>query len=115
LLVPSDLEKTAWELCTPKYGVYNEIPTFLQQVGVIPITVDYWTDVTNWALVAKKEDCVGLEIGFMDGKELPELFISDLPNIGSMFTNDKLTFKIRHEYGGAIIDYRAFDGSVVAG
>ena len=25
-----------------------------------------------------------------------------------MFTNDQLTYKIRHIYGGAVIDYRGF-------
>lgn len=49
----------------------------------------------------------------MDGNEEPELFIQDNPTAGSVFTNDQITYKIRHIYGGAIIDYRAFQGSIV--
>ena len=114
LVVPSDLEKGAYDLLTPAFGKNNTVPEFLQQIGVTPIVVDYWTDATDWALIADRADVVGLEIGFVNGQETPELFVSDLTNVGSWFTNDKITYKIRHEYGGAIIDYRAFDGSVVA-
>jgi hypothetical protein len=44
-----------------------------------------------------------LEIGFLDGREEPELFIQDMPNTGSMFSNDKLTYKLRHIYGGGVL------------
>ena len=115
LVVPSDLETMGYNLVTPAFNQYNQVPTFLQQIGVMPIVVDYWTDATDWCLVANRADVVGLEIGFMDGQETPELFVQDLPTVGSWFTNDVLTYKIRHIYGGAVIDWRAFDGSVVAG
>jgi hypothetical protein len=121
LLVPSDLEKTAYELCALQAGQYTAygagagLPnTFIQEQGIQPIRVDYWTDATDWVLVAKRTSGVGLEIGFLDGQEVPELLVSDIPNVGSWFTNDKTTYKIRHIYGGGILDYRFFDGSVVA-
>jgi hypothetical protein len=44
-----------------------------------------------------------LEVGFLDGQEEPELFVQDQPNGGSMFSNDKLTYKIRHIYGGTVL------------
>lgn len=114
ILVPSDLEAIAYGLVTPASGVYNNVPTFLQRQSLVPIVVDYWTDATDWALVADRSDVVGLEVGFLNGQETPETFVSDIPNVGAWFTNDKMTFKIRHEYGAAIIDWRAFDGSIVA-
>jgi hypothetical protein len=114
LVVPQDLETIAYGLCVPAYGQYNNVPTFLQYQGLVPIVVDYWTDLTDWCLVADRSDIVGLEVGFVNGQETPELFVSDIPNVGSYFTNDKITYKIRHIYGGAITDFRAFDGSVVA-
>jgi hypothetical protein len=114
LVVPSDLEAVADALLTPAAGQYNNVPTFLQKQNMAPIVVDYWTDGNDWVLVARPEDVVGIEIGFINGQETPELFVSDIANVGSWFTNDKLTYKIRHEYGGNIIDFRAFDGSIVA-
>jgi hypothetical protein len=115
LVVPPDLEQIAYGLLTPAFNVYNQVPQFLQQIGIIPIVVDFWTDATDWVLIARKEDISGLEIGFINGEETPQIFVADMPNVGSTFTNDVNTFKIRHEYGGAIIDWRAFDGSIVAG
>ena len=78
------------------------------------IPVDYWTDATDWAIIADPADIAGFELGFVGGVQDPMILVSDTPNSGSLFTNDVVTFKIRHEYGGAILDYRAFDGSVVA-
>jgi len=115
VVVPQDLEAIAYGLCAPAYGQYNNVPTFLQYQGLIPIVVDYWTDATDWCLVADRADVVGLEIGFVNGNETPELFVSDIPNAGAYFTNDKITYKIRHIYGGAVTDFRAFCGNVVAG
>lgn len=114
LIVPPDLEKSAYDLLTPAFAQNNQTPDFLQQIGITPIVVDYWTDTNNWVLVADRADVVGLEIGFVNGQETPELFVSDLNNVGSWFTNDKITYKIRHEYGGDLLDYRGFDGSIVA-
>ena len=67
---------------------------------------------TNYA-TGKIDHITGIEIGFLDGNEEPELFVQDNPTSGSVFTNDQITYKIRHIYGGAVIDYRAFQGSVV--
>jgi hypothetical protein len=115
LVVPSDLMGMAYALTKPAYGLYNSVPTFLQQLNLATIVVDYWTDATDWVLVANPQDVLGLEVGFINGQETPELFASDIPNVGSLFTNDKITYKIRHEYGAVITDWRAFDGSIVAG
>lgn len=111
LLVPLDLQKTAVDLF--KLSTNNE-KNFIQSLVLDIIPVWYWTDANDWALAADPRDIPGLEIGFLDGNEEPELFVQDNPTVGSMFTNDKLTWKIRHIYGGDITDYRAFDKSVVA-
>ena len=60
-------------------------------------------------------DIPGIEICFLDGQQEPELFVQDMPNVGSMFSNDKLTYKIRHIYGGAVKEYRGWQKNVVAG
>ena len=112
LVVPSDLESTAYGLITASYGQYNETPSFLQSQGIRVITVDYWTDANDWVLVADKRDIVGLEIGFLDGKEEPELLVQDV-NAGDWFNKDALTYKVRFVFGGAIIDYRAYVGAIV--
>lgn len=116
LLVPADLETTAYELiAVPNTGSF--VPTAASAVNAQTwelIVVKTWTDANNWWLVADPADIPTIEIGFLDGKEEPELFVQDMPNVGSMFSNDKLTYKIRHIYGGSVLDYRGFYGAIVA-
>jgi hypothetical protein len=115
LLVPSDLEVAAYGLTRLGFGQNNNVPTFLQEQHIIPIVVDYWTDTNNWYLIADPNDATCIEVGFLDGKEEPELFVQDMPNFGSLFNNDTIIYKIRHIYSSAVIDYRAAFGSVVTG
>jgi hypothetical protein len=52
--------------------------------------------------------CPTFELGFYQGREDPELFTQSDPNFGSVFDADKVTWKIRHIYSGAVLDYRGF-------
>lgn len=110
--VPPDLQDVAW---TAFQRNTNLDKTFTQQLNLEIMPVWYWTDVTDWALSADINDIPGIEIGFLDGQQEPELFVQDMPNVGSMFSNDKLTYKIRHIYGGAVKEYRGWYKEVVAG
>jgi hypothetical protein len=49
-----------------------------------------------------------IEIGFVGGQVNPVLFIQDQPLYGLNFTQDVISYKVRHEYGGAVVDYRGF-------
>ncbi len=110
LLVPFALEQTAVDLFNR--ATEND-KTFLQNLSLNVIPIWYWTDANDWALGADPMDIPGIEIGFLDGNEEPELFVQDSPTNGSMFSNDTLTWKMRHVYGGAVTDEKAFDKSVV--
>ena len=112
LLVPPDLEETANNLFVR--GTNND-PTFTQRQNVKIVSVAYWTDVTDWAAFADPNESPCIEIGFLDGKEEPELFVQDMPNVGSLFSNDQHTYKIRHIYGGQVHNYRGGYKAVVAG
>lgn len=111
LVVPADLQEAAVDLF--KLSTNNE-KTFIQSLTMNIIPVWYWTDANDWCTAADPADIPGIEMGFLDGREEPELFVQDTPNVGSMFSADKLTYKIRHIYGGAVTDYRAFTKAVVA-
>ena len=80
---------------------------------VLPVW--YWTDATDWCLAADPMNLPTIEIGFFQGQEEPELFVQDVPNVGSMFTHDKVTYKLRHIYGGCVVDYRGLYKAVVGG
>lgn len=100
VLVPFELQETAYNLFVRNQNLDK---TFVQTINPEVIPVDYWTDASDWCTVADPMVLPVLEIGFLDGREDPELFVQDTPNVGSMFSNDKLTYKIRHIYGGAVL------------
>ncbi len=100
VLVPFELEETAFNLFVRNQNLDK---TFVQTINPEVIPVPYWTDANDWVTVADQNVLPVLEIGFLQGKEDPELFVQDMPNVGSMFSNDKLTYKIRHIYGGAVL------------
>lgn len=112
LLVPIDLQETAWNIF--QRGT-NLDKTMIQSMMLEIIPVWYWTDTNDWAAYANPNDIPGLEVGFLDGQEEPQLFVQDMPNVGSMFSNDKITYKIRHIYGGTVVPdgYKAFYKEVV--
>ena len=78
------------------------------------IVVDDWTDATDWFLVADPSRIETIEISFFNGRQAPELFVQDQATVGSVFTADKISYKIRHIYGGDVIDFRGFYRQVVA-
>lgn len=122
LIVPTDLEELAFELTAsvqklPDAGLATTASpaarNFLATQGIRPVTVDYWTDLDNYWVTADPSQSPMIEIGFLSGREEPELFVQDTPNQGSLFSNDQITYKIRHVYGGAVLDFRGFVGGIV--
>ncbi len=100
ILVPFELQDVAFNLFIRNQNLDK---TFVQTINPEVITVPYWTDANDFVTVANPMQLPVLEISFLNGQETPDLFVQDMPNVGSMFSNDKLTYKIRHEYGGAVL------------
>jgi phage major head subunit gpT-like protein len=112
LLIPPALRQMGLVLCQSAVAVpsgiaaASNIPNVNQ--GLNPVIIPYWaaTSSTAWFLAADPARTPGIEIGFYQGKEDPELFVQTDQTVGSMFNADKLTFKLRHIYGGTVIDHR---------
>lgn len=123
LVVPVELEQVALHMRSDEYAYQvgftfsstalqsreNNIHRNTFDILVVP----YWTDADNWYLVADPKLVPTIEMGFLDGKEDPELFTQEQPTVGSVFTADKITYKIRHIYGGTVVDHRGFYGGIV--
>jgi len=123
LCIPSELEDVALRLTTSPNAIANQTPPLRQgdgepnihaTYGLKPLVVPYWTDANNWTLVCNPKDCPTIEVGFFQGRQQPELFVQDQPNVGSMFTADKITYKIRHIYGAVPVEHRGMYKAVVA-
>ena len=72
-----------------------------------------WADTTSWYVLADPNQLEMIELGFLHGREEPELLIQDGPTQSSVFTNDAIAWKIRHVFGGGFLDYRGGYGAIV--
>jgi len=69
------------------------------------VATDYW-------LVADPAVVPTIEVGFLDGRQEPEMFVQDDPRMGSVMTADKITFKVRFIWGVVKLQYRGFAGYI---
>ena len=83
---------------------------------LIPIGVPWLRDAGNndFYVSVAPADNQGLEVGFVNDQEEPEMLVQEDPRVGEVFSRERISWKIRHEYGGGIVDFRSFDGSLVA-
>ncbi|MDD5169549.1 MAG: Mu-like prophage major head subunit gpT family protein, partial [Syntrophales bacterium] len=72
------------------------------------VSCPFITDVNSWGVVRDCKDVPIVEMSYLNGQEDPELMVEIFPTKAGQFTffDDKLGYKIRHEYGGALADYR---------
>lgn len=121
LVVVNDIEELAWQLVTSAVALPTAANTPPQSTGAANtpnlhqgldlIVLDYIanaTSTTAWWLVADPGRIPTLEVGFYQGQQDPALFTQSDPTVGSVFNADKVTYKIRHIYSGAVLDYRGF-------
>ncbi|GEM_PF-450798 len=116
VLVPPDLEFTAMVILKSAGlpgGANNDINPMMGYAE--PIVAPQLNSFTNLgatttfaAAVADPRVIDTVEIGFVGGQVNPVLFIQDQPLYGINFTQDVISYKVRHEYGGAVVDYRGF-------
>lgn len=114
LVVPSDLEELAFQLCTSAVAIPatpagpTNTPNIHQ--GLTPIVIDYFSAAApaTWFLVGDPATVPTIELGFYQGQQQPDLLVQSDAQVGSVFTADKITYKIRHIYSGAVLDYRGF-------
>ena len=112
LLHPTELLEDAFDVTQSSVKVVeggnSTQPSVINRLGVEPLWVPELTEAGTWYMVADPGLADTIEIGFMDDVREPELFVEDNPSAGSGFSADKIRYKIRHVYGGAVLDYRGF-------
>ena len=81
---------------------------------VNPVALSVFSDADNWhkTLPATEVDLV--EMGYLNGREEPEMFVADSPQSEQVFVADKIRYKLRHEYAGVWIWYGGAYIAVVA-
>jgi hypothetical protein len=63
-------------------------------------------DANDWLMLLPPEIVELVEMGYLNGREEPEMFVADSPQSEQVFVADKVRHKIRHEYAGVPVDYR---------
>lgn len=110
LLLPGDLEEAAFNAF--QRGTEQE-PKFATTITPTILAIDYWSDTNNYFALADPTVSPVLEVAFLNGDEEPEVQLQDDPSQGQMFARDVRTYRIKHTYGGAVLDYRGAQGAIV--
>jgi hypothetical protein len=109
LVVAPELEWTALQLIRSgglPGGNQNDINPVMNYCEVIVSA--QLTNTVEWYLIADPRTVDTIEVGFVGGQVNPVLLVQDQPLFGMNFTQDVISYKVRHEYGGAVVDYRGF-------
>jgi hypothetical protein len=117
LVVPRELRQVAMRLQNDDKvpeGAENASNTLKGSLAGVIVSSKLQGDANNWYLTANPREIDTLTVGFINGQEAPTLILQNAENVGTVFTHDKITHKVRHEYGGAVNDFRAFIGGIVA-
>lgn len=145
ICVPLDLEAAAYEICyaggkpilvstgtntnaaagtpTTQTGTIENgaMPNFINRVGLEHVVMPQATDVNDWYVLTDSKDVPTVEVGFLGGRQEPELFIadgatSDAGQItgGGVFTSDRIVYKVRLIFGTCVLDYRGMYRHTVA-
>lgn len=119
LIVPPELEETAIQLTTNPVittsGQNATEPNYVaQKYGLNQyIVLETMSDTNDWFILADPRLVDTIEMGFVDGQEEPLILIQDNDTVGNVFTADKWTWKVRHEWGGDVVEWRGMQGGIV--
>jgi len=114
LLVPLDKWETATNLLKPaaqEPGGLTSEREFLRMLNLTIIPVRHWTNTTDWFLVAdpRTSPVPVFEMGFEGGRQMADIFVQDLSNVGSVFERDAVTVAVKQPYfGGSPLRHEPF-------
>jgi hypothetical protein len=77
-------------------------------------TVSLLSDANDWGLILPSSEVDHIEMGYLNGRQEPEMFVADAPQAEQVFVADKIRHKIRHEYAGTPVDFVGSYKAIVA-
>lgn len=93
-------------------GNYN--PVNANETHLTPLKEPFLTSSKNWYLAAAPSDTPGIEMGFLDGKDQPQIFTQacDIQELASvfergMFHSGAINYKVCMDFGGVVVDPNA--------
>jgi len=119
IIVPRELKSRALRILDPSDAFAPNLaavadadigrdPHQYKGSGMEVIVYDKLTNAKDWWTVGDPSLVPTVVIGFFGGRQEPEMFMQDDPASGLGFNNDTQAIKIRHIYGGSVLDHRSF-------
>jgi cation transport regulator ChaB len=117
LIYPVDLLATAEGIVNDDfYFSANDLTTKLRNSlkgKILGRMISRFTDANDWGLIMPNNVIDIVEMGYLNGRQEPEMFLADAPQAEQVFVADKIRHKVRLECAGAVIDYRGGYKAVV--
>lgn len=117
LVVPTELRATAIQLVSSEHlpnSPNNDVNPVFKAVEPLVVPKGFLrASAKNWYLVASPADVETIELGYLDDRRDPEILVQDSGLVGDVFAKDEIKYKVRHIYGGAVVDFRGFFGAIV--
>jgi hypothetical protein len=118
LVVPIELEESARKINMAPFMDASLTPNpWYQRFGAASeriFTNPLLTDSDDWYMFDISGRAGILELAFLMGRQIPEVIVSDDPRRNPNLSQDRVVYKMRHEYECAVEDYRGGFKSVVA-
>jgi hypothetical protein len=112
IMIPPDLRPTAMQINRNMTGTNNWYQKFGENEENI-IVNPLLTDTNDWYGGCLASTTPSLEIGFLDGYQVPQVYIANAQTIGTQFSNDQIQYKVKFVFGGKPIDFRGVFKEVV--
>ena len=119
LLVPTQLRHIAFQLLASTLqpdsttNAASFLAPFYANKELLPLAVHsmyLMGNLKNWYILADKP----VLVGFLGGREDPQLLLQDNPLVGNVFAGDLLSWKCFHEYGATVKGHLMSQGSIVS-
>lgn len=110
LMVPLALKAAAFQLNNNMTGTNN----WYERLGTnhaAPenlIVNELLSSSTRWWVGCFPAEAPGIEIGYLDGIQEPQLIIANDPTVGLRLTNDQIVYKSKFVFGGKPVDFRPY-------
>lgn len=115
IMIPVDLKSAAYQVNNNNDGANSWYHRFgMNETKPERIIVnELLTDANDWFGGCLPQTAPFLEIGFLDGRQEPQILLANDPQTGLAFTNDQVVYKAKFVFGGDITDYRPVFKNVV--
>ena len=118
IVIPEDsilsIENTLFDIIGRDPEDDTDKGLFIKSFNLSGITIPWFVDQNDYYAFTAAEDVPNIEIGFLDGKEVPEVIQLRGERPDGQFTNFSTKFQVSFVFGGDFINFRGTAKQVVA-